>query len=188
MKKIAIAFILLSTNAFSQEELPKFSNDTLYTASGYTITLNQELKIGTGSMPDGDFKFIRKNSASMFNYTSNTGYQGLANQANSFPRSEAGHTYKVKRIEKRGTKKHGYNYYVVLNSGLIKYEMDVENAITFGELIVPVEFRPKKESVVVEVKQQTSVADELKKLKALLDDGTLTQEEYDAQKKKLLEK
>jgi hypothetical protein len=66
--------------------------------------------------------------------------------------------------------------------------MDVENAITFGELIVPVEFRPKKESVVVEVKQQTSVADELKKLKALLDDGTLTQEEYDAQKKKLLEK
>lgn len=40
--------------------------------------------------------------------------------------------------------------------------------------------------VVQQIVQQTSVADELKKFKELLDMGAITQEEYDAQKKRLL--
>ena len=177
-------------NAYAQDStLPRIDGDTLITTSGFKVAEGQELKIGTGAMPDGDFKFIRKNSASLWQYYSTTGYQGLANQANALQRSKSGLTYKVNRIEKRGKKKTGFVYYVVIATGAGKYEIDIDNAISSGELVVPDEFKPKPKNAVtvVEVKQQISVADELTKLKKLLDDGVLTKEEYDAQKKKLLE-
>lgn len=194
MKKLltVLSLTLFFSSAFSQESdstLPRIVKDTLFTTSGYKIVEGQEVKIGTGTMPDGDFKFIRTNASSLFAYYSTTGYQNQANAANAFPRSQAGLKYKIKSVEKRGNKKHGYVYYAKLASGLKKYEIDVENAIATGELSVPDEFKPKpkQQAVTVEVKQQISVADEIAKLKKLLDDGVLTQEEYDAQKKKLLE-
>jgi len=182
----AIAFAAVT---FSQDDttLPRIFKDTLFTTSGYKIAEGQEIKIGTGSMPDGDFKFIRRNAASLFAYSSSTGYQNQANAANAFPRSQAGLKYKIKSIEKRGNKKHGYVYYAKIATGLINYEIDVENAIVSGELNVPDEYRPKPKTTVVEVKQQISVADELTKLKKLYDDGVLTKDEYEAQKKKLLD-
>lgn len=178
-----------SYSQINEKELPKMNGDTLYTSSGFKLSEKQDVKIGTGAMSDGDFKFIRTNSASLFAYQSTTGYKGLANQANSFSRSQSGLTYKIKRIESRGNKKHGYVYYAIIGRGLLNYEMDVENAIAAGELLVPEEFKPKskQQTVTVEVKQQISIADELTKLKKLLDDGILTQGEYDIQKKKLLE-
>jgi|SRR5688572_1125626 len=191
MKQALLSFaFLLSILSHAQDStLPRIEGDTLYTTSGFKVTEGQELKIGTGSMPDGDFKFIRRNAASLWNYYSTTGYQGMANQANAFPRNQAGLKYKVKRIEQRGKKKTGFVYYVVIATGMVKYEMDIDNAIKSGELIVPDEYMPKpKNQQVVVVSQPVSVADELTKLKKLLDDGVLTQEEYDAQKKKLLEK
>jgi len=193
--KRTFSLILMSiafANSYSQDKdttLPRIVGDTLFTTSGYKVAEKQDIKLGTGTMPDGDFRFIRKNSSSMFHYYSTTGYNGLANQANSFSRSGSGMTYKVKRIEKRGSKKHGYVYYAIIG-GLVAYEIDVENAIASGELVVPDEFKPKPKTTttVVEVKQQISVADELSKLKKLYDDGVLTKDEYEAQKKKLLEK
>lgn len=186
------AFALPST-AFSNDNdttLPGIIKDTLFTTCGYKIIEGQEIKIGTGAMPDGDFKFIRRNAASLFNYTSNNGYQNQANAANAFPRNQAGLKYKIKSVEQRGSKKRGYVYYAKIGAGLINYEIDVENAIASGELTVPDEFKPKPKAptTVVEIKQQVSVADEIAKLKKLCDDGILTKEEYEAQKKKLLEK
>ncbi len=100
----------------------------------------------------------------------------------------AGHKGKVVKIVTRGNKKIGKTYEPLITFGSGRYEIDVDNAIASGELLVPEEFRPKpKGTTVVEVKQKISVADELVKLKKLLDDGILTKEEYDAQKKKLLE-
>jgi len=195
MKKIFLLFttLLFIAKLFSQDKdstLPKIVDDTLFTTCGYKIVEKQDIKIGIGSMPDGDFKFIRTNSASLFAYHSTTGYNGLANQANSFARNQSGLKYSIKSVEKRGSKKHGYVYYAKIGSGLINYEIDVENAIASGELAVPDEFKqkPKTTATVVEVKQQISVADELAKLKKLYDDGVLTKEEYETQKKKLLEK
>lgn len=186
---IASLLLLISITAFSQTPATKYENDTLYTTSGFKIALGDKLKIGTGSMPDGDFKFIRTSSTSMFAYHSTTGYKGLANQANSFSRGNSGLEYKVIRIDKRGTKKNGFVYYpIIQQGGLVRYEVDAENAIKSGELVVPAEFQTKKEGAVVVVKQEVSVADELVKLKKLYDDGILTKEEFDTQKKKLLEK
>jgi hypothetical protein len=74
---------------------------------------------------------------------------------------------------------------------LSRYVIDIENAIEAKELDVPKEYaiaEKKPEAPSVTVKQEISVADELTKLKKLYDDGVLTKEEYEAQKKKLLDK
>ncbi|MXV52588.1 hypothetical protein GS399_16565 [Pedobacter sp. HMF7647] len=133
-------------------------------------------------MPDGDFKFIRTNSASLMNYTSTSGYQGLANQANALPRSSASTHMKVIRLEKRGSEKRGFVYYLVLGGG-IRREVDVENAISSGELVVPAEFKTGNKTA---TNGSPSPADEIKKYKELLDSGAITQDEYNAKKKQLL--
>lgn len=181
---LIIITICFGNICFAQSET-YLKNDTLYTTSGFKITIGQYLKAGVGSMPDADFKFIRRSSTSLFNYTSQTGYYGLANQANSFPRNASGHEFKVVRIDKRGSKKNGYVYYPILGGG-VRYEVDIDNAIRVGEIVVPEEFMPKEKNLQVEVKQNISIADELKKLNELRKDSVITEEEFQAQKKKLL--
>ncbi len=105
MKKSAVLFTLLIFGVYYTQNTPKFQNDTLITSTGFKIYENLDLKIGTGSMNDGDFKFIRTNASSLFNYYSTTGYQGLANQANSFRRSNSGLIFKVKKICREAARK-----------------------------------------------------------------------------------
>lgn len=183
MKKLLTFAAVLAANISVAQttDLPKISGDTLYTTSGFKVVKGDELKIGTGTMPDASFKFIRTNSASFFNYSATN--QARANEANSLPRSTSGQKLKVIRVEARGNKKRGFNYFAVLG-GMIRYEVDVENAIPAGEIVVPNEFKPKTlagNNVI-----QASPADELKKFKGLLEDGTITQEEFNAKKKQLL--
>lgn len=182
----AFAFIFHSSQ--SQDSTgTRYDNDTLYTRSGFKITDNQMLKIGTGSMPDGDFKYIRISSTSFFQYQGNDAYRSQKNAANSLAASTAGHQYKVVRIDKRGNKKHGFKYLPIINVGAVRYEVDIDNAIASGEIDVPEQFKAKqKPAVVVEVKSGLSVADEIAKLKKLYDDSLITKEEYEAGKKKIL--
>lgn len=130
-------------------------------------------------MPDGTFKYIRRNSASLLAYYGSD--QGTVNSANSLPRTNSGLNMKVIRVERRGNEKRGYVNYLVLG-GSVRHEVDVDNAVKFGEISVPDEFKPKEKPVASTI----STADELKKFKELLDSGAITQEEYDGQKKKLL--
>ena len=203
MKKITIVLFLFGLNmlCFSQsskedrqakldaKKLGKVIADTLITKSGYPITVKQDILIGVGSTPDGDFKFIRRNSSSLFAYNSSNGYQGLANSANAFPRNQSGHKYNVKAIERRGSEKRGYVNYIKIGSGMINYEVDIENAISSGEIVIPDEFKQQEEEMPSKFNNQIfSVSDELIKLKKLLDEGVLTKEEFDSQKKKLLER
>lgn len=186
MKILMLPFLLIITScAAAQDSATHYVDDKLYTKSGFVIAEKQMLKIGTGTMPDGDFKYIRIAATSLMQYNGNN--RSGVNSANSLPGRSRGYEYKVVRIDKRGTKKNGYNYYPVINVGAIRYDIDIDNAIASGELDVPEEYRPKVKPLVVEMKGAVSVADELTKLKKLFDDGVLTKEEYEAQKKKLLE-
>ena len=168
---------------FSQTT-PHFENDTLTTSTGFKVYKDLDLKIGTGSMNDGDFKFIRTNASSLFNYYSNTGYQGLANQANSFRRSNSGLTFKVKKMITRGNKKNGFVYYAKIGSGMINYEVDLENAIRSRELIIPEEYMPKQKS---QIQYSESKYDQLKKIKELKDSGVLSEEEFQKEKDKIID-
>jgi hypothetical protein len=168
---------------------PKLVNDSLVTSTGYKVGEKQFIKFGLGTMPDGSYKFVRISSKSMWSYSGGANSNTL-NTANALPPMFKGTTAEVHSIEKRGNKKFGYVRVLLLKIGAIqRYECDLENAVLAGEIEVPEEFKPKaKQQVIVVEQKQTSVADELVKIKKLYDDGILTKEEYEAAKKKLLEK
>jgi len=183
MKHLFSFFALLIFGFVLAQQIPQYKNDTLTTSSGFKVHEGLELKIGTGSMNDGDFKFIRTNAASLFNYYSTTGYQGLANQANSFRRSNSGLTFKVKKIMSRGNKRNGFVYYAKIGYGLVNYEVDIENAIKAREILVPDEFLPKEKS---KYQNNESKYDRLKKIKELKDSGVLSDEEFEKEKSKIM--
>lgn len=184
MKKLLLVLIVLkSTLLIAQSDSISKNMDTLYLISGYKIIVGQDLKIGSGSTPNGSFKYIRSNTSSLFAYTSQT--TNNADNANNLPRDMSGMSLKVKRIEKRGSKKMGYVYYPILKKSLLAYECDIRNAIISNEIEVPDEFKPKEKPVVIISK--ISAADEILKYKKLMDAGVLTKEEFETKKKKLLE-
>lgn len=165
-----------------EQKGPGIYNDSLYTSSGMIIGKGQKVKLGIGTMPDGDFKFIRINSSSIF-FNNEVRYYNSdfnANAANSMNRRQSGKEFTVVKIEKRGNESHGYTYYAVV-AGMPRYEVDVENAIAAGELINPSK-NTKGEAI------EFSIADELSKLEKLVNEGVLTNDEFVAQKKKLLNK
>ena len=185
MKKFLFTPILiLSTSiCFSQT---KYENDTLYTQSGFKVYEGQELNIGVGATPDGDFKFIRRNSSGFGTAMVMTDNNSYNKSQLSLPRSMAGHKGKVIKIVKRGNSKIGITYEPLITFGSGRYEIDIDNAIGVGELNVPEQFRPNNNKETIVVKQPISVADELTKLKKLYDDSVLTKQEYETQKAKLL--
>ncbi len=164
-------------------------NDTLISKTGFKIYKGQVLEFGTGSTDDGDFKFIRRNSTGFGTAMTTTNNYNYNKMLFSLPRNMAGHTATVVKMVERGTKKSGFVYQpLVTSGGGLRYEIDVDNAINAGELKVPDEFMPKKNQTGVVIQQEVSVADELRKIKSLYDEGVLTKEEYEAQKAKLLAK
>lgn len=174
-----------------QHRVSRYSKDTVFTSVGYAIGVGQKIKLGAGSNVDGDFKFIRINSNSAFHYTSTTGDRRGANSANSAPSSIAGLQFKVVRVERRGTRNNGTTDYLIVNSlagSLLRYEIDIERAVKFGEVELPKEYQSAPTASTTIIQQAPSVADELLKLKKLKDEGILTEDEFQEQKKKLLSK
>ena len=68
--------------------------------------------------------------------------------------------------------------------------MDIDNGISVGEIIKinSINVTGNREALKVTEVGALSVADELKKLNQLRKDSLLTEDEYETQKKKLLEK
>ena len=91
----------------------------------------------------------------------------------------------VKSIKKEGSKKRGYRYYIKVGGGnIVNYEVDLEDAIAVGEIVgANIASTP---TIAAAPAATSSPADELKKLKELLDAGAITQQEYDSTKKKIL--
>jgi hypothetical protein len=180
MKKILLLSLIYISSivAYSQSKvLPRIENDTLYTTSGYTIQVGQDIKLGIGTQDNGDFKFIT--AAKTLLSPPNQRLPSLRSSAN-------GHTATVKKIKAEGNSKNGYVYHVIIGvGGPMNYECDVESAIVAGEIVVPDQYKTKAKTT--STTPPFSVADELAKLKKLYDDSVITKEEYEAQKKKLLD-
>ncbi|MFX1707661.1 SHOCT domain-containing protein [Chitinophaga sp. CC14] len=150
------------------------------TPSGWTVKPGDELKIGKGSMPNKTFSFIYQSPAGFATETSGDNYSNKRYAGTNM----AGKSTKVKSLIAYGNKKTGYTIVARVGFGeLVNYWIEIDNAVEGGELIPPAAYAKKEQSG---TSTGGSVADELKKLKELLDSGALTQEEYNAQKKKLL--
>lgn len=172
MKHLLLAIALLfSVASFGQKKKEK-TIDSIQTKSGWVIYEGDEVEIGLGTLPDGRFKYIKDagwNTA--LTATSNSIYNEYKDAG---PKYLNNTKQKVHAVSGRF-----FNIKQALGGRL---RVDVEAAIQSGELVLPEQYR-KSESP----KESTlSVADELTKLKKLYDDGILTKDEFEAQKKKLL--
>lgn len=164
--------IKAQSNFTSLKEAKEATADGYKTESGWVIKEGDKIQTGRGTMPNKSFAYIY-NAPGITLDVSRTplGATWSSKQAT------------VKKITFSGTKKSGFTPIIVVGMGhLNNYWVEIESAITAGEIIPPAEFQKKE----VPSTGTASVADELKKLKELLDAGAITQEEYDQQKKKIL--
>jgi len=160
MKYIIIVFLLSPILAFVQKQLPEYkaSNNVTY-HPGDTVML------GMGSATNGNFMYVQV-----------AGFAQSSNQdQNNLPRGFSGRNAVIRNINSvrhQGSDK----VYFLVGLGLrTNYYLVIEDAIATCEI-------PCNEK-----DQPDDKYDQLKKLKALLDDGAIAQEEYDKEKTKLLE-
>lgn len=172
MKKLLFSLLLCPLLLTAQNLLPRFENDTLYTSSGYKIYKGKTLQFGNGTGDNGNFRFIDIRDGQ-------TSY-GLANR--SFVVKKLKYfNYSVWRISsivltgafifKDGSK----NFMEIM----LIFDKAIENELELpSELIVPAEFRNK---------QILSIAWEIRRLYELYKKGDISKENFELQKKKLLE-
>ncbi|WP_461049709.1 SHOCT domain-containing protein [Spirosoma arcticum] len=145
------------------------------TVYGVDIKEGDTLHLGFGTLPNGGFKFIQQPS----------------NGLTGAPRRVLGPDFSnlvlvVKHFKEFENRKVGKKLYAVASprQGALNVAVDLPLAVDVGEVtgVNSLSFDKKP------VGQQPvpSVADELLKLKQLLDTGAITQKEYDTQKGKLL--
>ncbi|MCK8490431.1 SHOCT domain-containing protein [Spirosoma sp. RP8] len=150
------------------------------TLGGWIIKKGDTLQLGKGTLPDKAFAFIYENPAS-FTADYRNGRLIKDYLGTRFARK----TVVVKDLSMVGTKKTGFAAVAIVSVGLMaRYRVELANAFEAGEVIPPAKYRTAETSPVAD--KPIGVADELIKLKQLLDAGVLTQEEFNAQKKKLL--
>lgn len=204
MKKILFVLLLSPFISTAQTNLPWFQNDTLTTTGGYKIYKGQTLQFASGTSAAGYFNFIKfhQNMAKNNTYTLQNGtmlvkglkaykYGGVDN--NSI-RITGIITYKDGKKEEAD---------IVVNFERATEDYDGQpSELNIAEQFkrkpgpVTVKQDTKKQPVAVEPQKQNApddlrkllVADEIKKLFDLYKAGALTKEEYETQKKKLLER
>ncbi|GAA0878976.1 hypothetical protein GCM10009119_19440 [Algoriphagus jejuensis] len=139
-----------------------------YTASnGVTYKIGDEIKLGRGSDTNG--KFV---------YANVGGWAVSTNpEDNRLGAANAGLIVTVKKINKYNHKRYKGVYFIVGGGNITNYTLDIENAIQSCE----VENCAQESQTVT-----TDKYDQLAKLKKLLDDGVLSVEEYELEKKKIL--
>ncbi len=173
MKTLLTALLFLPLLSVAQKPIPRYQNDTLYTSSGYKIYKGLTLHFGSPTGTRGNFRYV--------NIKSDTKVAALVNnfivvkKMKNFGISVLGNAY----IEIFGSIifKDGSKGYVDLH---IAFDRAIENSLDLpSEIVVPDEYRNRPTA---------SIADEIKKLKNLYEDGIITKEQYEDQKKKLLEK
>lgn len=162
-----IALLLFVPGIYAQKKL-----NSIETTTGWSIHPGDSIRLGKGSNPDGSFKYVTSGKGlDAVKITDKEGKQIAIDHV--VDRNYNYKTYAVFRIYSDGT--------LVVKNGLAgRFTLDIEPALKAGELLQ----KAQKETVIVV--NQGSVADELAKLKKLYEEGALTKQEYEAQKKKLL--
>ena len=166
MKNILIAFLLLVPFIASAQKLKEYK-----ASNGITYHPGDTVKVGLGSMPDGNFKYIQINQ-----FLPGPPDPRRSNSMTA-RKDMSGSGYVIKKIQ--NVKQMGGEKTVITirTGGLPTCDVWIEEAIATCE-VTPCNNQKSAPA--------SSVADEILKLKKLLDAGAITQAEYDAQKKKLL--
>lgn len=194
MKKLLLILLLCPFLLTAQKTMPRFENDTVFTSIGYKIYKGQILHLASGTSEAGYFRFIKFHSSMARNDSYILQNSTIVvNKLKAFKNAEQDNSNI--RVLGTVTFKDGKQAEIDI---LMNFEKAIENFEgQAAELTVPEEFINKHvETVTEEIKKQITpgeikkilVADEIKKLFDLFKQGALTKDEYEAQKKKLLER
>lgn len=168
MKKIVLLVMLIAV--FSMNGQKKNQKLKEYKASnGVLYKIGDVVKLGRGSGQNHRFVYV---------YIGGWG-MSMNPESNMLPAHFAGAEMKIKKIHRLNYRVYKGVYFTVGGGNITNYMVRIEPAIESCE-IVPCN-KDKEKNVTQEDKY-----DKLRKLKKLLDDGILTKEEYEAEKKKLL--
>lgn len=174
MKKIFL-LLFIPWRIMAQEQIPRLENDTLYTSSGFKIYKGQQLKLTKGS-GGGKFRYIKNGNESLGPSYANATF--IVTEIKKIFTSGLGNTYvSLKAV---GPPEPGA---IFKTNTLYPYHLNIifDEAInprngSFPELSAPEEFR----------KKDVDIIGQIERLKQLLDSKAITEEEYEAAKKKLL--
>jgi hypothetical protein len=168
MKKLLAIILFLAPLIASAQKLKEYK-----ASNGITYHPGDTIKVGLGSMPDGSFKYMQINQL----------LPGPPDprRSNSMTarKDMSGSGYAIKKIQNVRQMGGGEKTVITIKTGgLPTCDIWIEEAIASCEVTPCASSKAGA--------PQFSVADELTKLKKLLDAGGITQAEYDTQKKKLL--
>jgi hypothetical protein len=168
MKKLLLIFFIIIPFLANAQLFAKAPDVTLYKASnGITYHVNDTVRLGKGSGQNGAFLYIEQRGIPLPSPRSGPG----------LPKTFTNSGLVVKRI--KINKVNGVDKYlfIVDAGGPFRFSLYIDDAILACE-VIPCSSIGQAPTL--------DVADEIKKLKSLLDSGAITQTEYDGQKKKLL--
>ncbi len=168
MKKILIIVILLFSvvvvNGQFSTKLKEYK-----ASNGVTYKKGDTIKLNRGSNYNGSF-----------NYVTMGGWMISANpEANKLPSTNAGLLCTIKKIKKYDTKRMKKVIFVVGGGNITNYWISIEEAIASCE-VAPCKKNTEKNTT-------EDKYEKLKKIKNLFDSGVLTKEEFETEKKKVLQ-
>lgn len=157
------------------------------TELGWSLLKGDTIKLGIGSRDRQSFNYIYSSPESLSQFLDTNNSERIKYLSSQYNNKIA----IIKKFGVTGNKKIGYHAYAVVGIGEMEnYWIDIENSIEFAELIPQNEkYIPKYEPMEVKmVGSSSDKYDQLKKLKELLDDGIISKDEYEIEKKKILDK
>lgn len=161
------------------------SNDESYTASnGVTYSIGDKIVLGRGSAPNGDFVYLSMGGAASVLSVNMKSTE--RNEYLTLGASLAGLAVELKKIKIVKLKGQEKVLFIVGGGNITNYHLYIEDAIATCEVKDCLQTDKHKPSL--QIINQPDKYDQLKKLKELFDNGTLTEEEFMIEKRKLLDK
>jgi hypothetical protein len=188
MKALSLIVLCFVSSAAIAQIYGKKTKGAITIFDSVTVKPGDTIYLGRGSAQRGEFSYI---------YQPPNVWAGSREM--SLGRNFANMKAVIKFFKNQKTARAGEKVVAVVNFGGFNEVADLEPAIEAGEIIAINNHKFRERALLtqeaappttqVNIQQQpASKADELKKLKELLDTGVLTQEEYDSEKKKILDK
>lgn len=174
----SLLLLVIMTSLFISVDAQNIIQLEEYTASnGITYKIDDEIKLGRGSNDNG--KFI---------YVTMGGWALASGEVTPLGAANAGLIVTVKKIKKYDYKRYKGIYFTVGGGNITNYNLDIENAILTCEIHDCKKAKVEENKVEKTSNDSSDMYEKLKKFKELYDQGILTKEEFDNEKKYLLEK
>ena len=167
--------------AFENLKNPNDSKYAYTASNGIIYRIGDTIKLGKGANPNGTFRWLQVGGWGAVLMAGNQNYN---DDDRNIGKSYAGLNVILKTINRYKFKGATVVYFSVGGGNITNYSLNIEQAINDCEVLPCAKNNQNTNQIINEL----SVADELLKLKKLLDDKIINQAEFDKLKEKLINK